>query len=104
MGSWRDDTIAQRICFAPDNVAKAILCPEARNTREHKQRVYRSACEHLPWLIGFKNLHARHRHTGMLTSNCTVGVHPELLSYIAVFVGIIAIAMVWWWHVANNKP
>jgi hypothetical protein len=24
--------------------------------------------------------------------------------YIAAFVGIIAIAMIWWWHVANNKP
>ena len=31
------------------------------------------------------------------------GVHPELLIYIAAFVGIIAIAMIWWWHVANNK-
>ena len=31
------------------------------------------------------------------------GVHPELLIYIAVFVGIIAIVMIWWWHVANNK-
>jgi hypothetical protein len=25
------------------------------------------------------------------------GVHPELLIYIAAFVGIIAIAMIWWW-------
>ena len=31
------------------------------------------------------------------------GVHPELLIYVAAFVGIIAIAMIWWWHVANNK-
>ena len=31
------------------------------------------------------------------------GVHPELLIYIAAFVGIIAIVMIWWWHVANNK-
>ncbi len=31
------------------------------------------------------------------------GVHPELLIYIAAFVGIIAIAMIWWWHVANTK-
>jgi hypothetical protein len=31
------------------------------------------------------------------------GVHPELLIYIAASVGIIAIAMIWWWHVANNK-
>ena len=31
------------------------------------------------------------------------GVHPELLIYIAVFVGIMAIVMIWWWHVANNK-
>src|SRR6516225_8957379 len=31
------------------------------------------------------------------------GVHPELLIYIAVFVGIIAVVMIWWWHVANNK-
>ena len=31
------------------------------------------------------------------------GVHPELLIYIAAFVCIIAIVMIWWWHVANNK-
>jgi hypothetical protein len=31
------------------------------------------------------------------------GVHPELLIYIAAFVGIIAIAMIWWWHVGNNR-
>jgi hypothetical protein len=31
-------------------------------------------------------------------------VHPEPLTYIAAFVGIIAIAMIWWWNVANNKP
>jgi hypothetical protein len=31
------------------------------------------------------------------------GVHPELLIYIAAFVGVIAIAMIWWWHVGNNK-
>ena len=31
------------------------------------------------------------------------GVHRELLIYIAAFVGIIAIAMIWWWHVAKNK-
>ena len=31
------------------------------------------------------------------------GVHPELLIYIAAFVGIIAIATIWWWHVAKNK-
>ena len=31
------------------------------------------------------------------------GVHPQLLTYIAAFVGIIAIVMIWWWHVANNK-
>jgi hypothetical protein len=31
------------------------------------------------------------------------GIHSELLTYIAAFVGIIAIAMIWWWHVANNK-
>ena len=31
------------------------------------------------------------------------GVHPELLTYIAAFAGIIAIAMIWWWHVAKNK-
>jgi hypothetical protein len=31
------------------------------------------------------------------------GVHPELLIYIAAFVWIIAIVMIWWWHVANNK-
>ena len=31
------------------------------------------------------------------------GVHPELLAYIAALVGIVAIAMIWWWHVAKNK-
>jgi hypothetical protein len=31
------------------------------------------------------------------------GVHPELLIYIAAFAGIIAIVMIWWWHVANTK-
>jgi hypothetical protein len=31
------------------------------------------------------------------------GVHPELLIYIAAFVGIIAIVMIWWWHVVHNK-
>jgi hypothetical protein len=32
-------------------------------------------------------------------------IHPELLTYIAAFIGILAIATVWWWHVVrNNKP
>ncbi len=31
-------------------------------------------------------------------------VHPQLLTYIAALVGIIAIAMIWWWHVAKYKP
>jgi hypothetical protein len=31
------------------------------------------------------------------------GVHPELLIYIAVCVGPVAVVMIWWWHVANNK-
>ena len=32
-------------------------------------------------------------------------IHPELLTYIAVFIGIFAIAAVWWWHmVRHNKP
>ena len=31
------------------------------------------------------------------------GVHPQLLTYIAAFVGIIAIALIWWWHVASDK-
>ena len=32
-------------------------------------------------------------------------IHPELLTYIALFVGVIAIATVWWWHVVrHNKP
>ena len=31
---------------------------------------------------------------------------PEWLTYIAVFVGVIAIATVWWWHVVrhDNAP
>jgi hypothetical protein len=33
------------------------------------------------------------------------GVHPALLSYIVVLVGIIAIAMIWWWHLGrHNAP
>jgi hypothetical protein len=32
-------------------------------------------------------------------------IHPELLTYIAVFIGILATATVWWWHVVrHNKP
>jgi divalent metal cation (Fe/Co/Zn/Cd) transporter len=32
-------------------------------------------------------------------------IHPELLTYIALFVGVIAIATVWWWHVVrHNNP
>jgi hypothetical protein len=31
------------------------------------------------------------------------GVHPVLLIYITALLGIIAIAMIWWWHVAKNK-
>ena len=32
-------------------------------------------------------------------------IHPESLTYIALFVGIIALATVWWWHVVrHNKP
>ena len=27
----------------------------------------------------------------------------RIMIYIAAFVGIIAIAMIWWWHVAKNK-
>lgn len=30
-------------------------------------------------------------------------IHPELLAYIGVLVGIIAIAAVWWWHVVRNN-
>jgi hypothetical protein len=32
-------------------------------------------------------------------------IHPASLTYIALFVGIIAIATVWWWHVVrHNTP
>ena len=31
------------------------------------------------------------------------GVNPQLLTYVAAFVGIIAIALIWWWHVAGDK-
>jgi hypothetical protein len=33
-------------------------------------------------------------------------IHLELVTYIAVFVGIVAIATVWWWHVVrhDNTP
>ena len=31
-------------------------------------------------------------------------VHPQLLTYTAAFVGIVAIAMIWWWHIVNNEP
>jgi hypothetical protein len=30
-------------------------------------------------------------------------IHPESLTYIALFVGIIALAAVWWWHVGRDK-
>ena len=35
-----------------------------------------------------------------------VGIHPGLLTDVALLVGIIAIATVWWWHVVqhNNAP
>jgi hypothetical protein len=33
----------------------------------------------------------------------SLAVAVSLLIYIAAFVGIIAIVMIWWWHVANNK-
>ena len=42
--------------------------------------------------------------SGSICDLPSFGVHPELLTYIAAFVGIIAIAMIWWWHVADNKP
>ena len=34
------------------------------------------------------------------------GIHPGLLTYIAAFIGIFAIAIVWWWHMVrhNNLP
>ena len=34
------------------------------------------------------------------------GIHPGLLTYIAAFIGIFAIAMVWWWNMVrhNNLP
>lgn len=31
------------------------------------------------------------------------GIHPELLIYIAAGIGVIAIAMIWWWHVARHN-
>ena len=31
------------------------------------------------------------------------GMDPELLSYIPVFVGIIAIVMIWWWHLGRHN-
>jgi hypothetical protein len=32
-------------------------------------------------------------------------IHPGLAAYIAVFVGIIVLATVWWWHmVRHNEP
>jgi hypothetical protein len=31
------------------------------------------------------------------------GIHPELLIYIAAVIGVVAIAMVWWWHVARRS-
>src|SRR5262249_46572281 len=30
------------------------------------------------------------------------GVHPELLAYIAAFIGAFAVAIVWWWHMAKD--
>jgi len=31
------------------------------------------------------------------------GMDPELFTYIPVFVGIIAIAMIWWWHLGRHN-
>jgi hypothetical protein len=32
-------------------------------------------------------------------------IHPRSLTYIALFVGVIAIATIWWWHVVgDNEP
>jgi hypothetical protein len=32
-------------------------------------------------------------------------IHPESLTYMALFIGVIAIATVWWWHVVrHNNP
>jgi hypothetical protein len=32
------------------------------------------------------------------------GFYPELLTYIAGFIGILAIAMIWWWLLAHQRP
>jgi hypothetical protein len=32
-------------------------------------------------------------------------IHPESLTYMALFIGVIAIATIWWWHVIrHNNP
>jgi hypothetical protein len=30
------------------------------------------------------------------------GIHRELLAYIAGFVAVLAIAMIWWWHMGQD--
>jgi hypothetical protein len=32
------------------------------------------------------------------------GIHPQLLAYIAAFIAILAIAMIWWGHMERNRP
>ena len=30
-------------------------------------------------------------------------IHPELLAYIAAFIAVLAIALIWWWHMARHN-
>jgi hypothetical protein len=32
------------------------------------------------------------------------GVHPGILIYITAFIGIMAISVIWWWHVPRTSP
>ena len=31
------------------------------------------------------------------------GIHSELLAYVAAFIAVLAIAMIWWWHMAQHN-
>ncbi len=31
------------------------------------------------------------------------GIHPELLAYVAALIAILAIAIVWWWHIVRQR-
>jgi len=31
------------------------------------------------------------------------GIHPQLLAYLAASIAVLAIAMIWWWHMERSR-